>query len=121
MGLLQYGLIGSIALFGLYQDEMAVYSIASILMFYTGIFYYYVAMVMMGSKEISFNYDLSLNHMWQTRAILGMGMLVLYMQEQVEVFYFVLPFFLIGFVGDIFSTLLIMGHIEIEKRDEPEE
>lgn len=52
---------------------------------------------------------------------MGMGMLVLYIQEQVEVFYFVLPFFLIGFVGDIFSTLLITGQIELDNRDEPEE
>lgn len=121
MGLLQYGLIGSIALFAFYQDEMAVYSIASILMFYTCIFYYYVATVMMGIKEISFNWESGINHMWQTRVIMGMGMLVLFVQKQVEVFYFVLPFFLIGFVGDIFSTLLITGQIELDNRDEPEE
>ena len=29
--------------------------------------------------------------------------------------------FIIGFVGDIFSTLLIMGQIELDNRDEPEE
>lgn len=121
MGLLQYGLIGSIALFAFYQDEMAVYSIASILMFYTCVFYYYVAMVMMNIKEISFDLDSGMNHMWQTRVIMGMGMSILFIQQQFEVFYFVLPFFIIGFVGDIFSTLLIMGQIELDNRDEPEE
>lgn len=52
---------------------------------------------------------------------MGMGMSILFIQQQFEVFYFVLPFFIIGFVGDIFSTLLIMGQIELDNRDEPEE
>ena len=77
--------------------------------------------VMMNIKEISFDWDSGINHMWQTRVIMGMGMTVLYIQEHVEVFYFVLPFFLIGFIGDIFSTLLLTGRIEIHDRDEPEE
>jgi len=38
----------------------------------------------------------------------------------IEVFFFVLPFFVIGFVGDIFSTLLLTGRIALEERDRPE-
>jgi len=51
-----------------------------------------------------------------------MAMLIIYMQEYVEVFYYILPFFVIGIIGDIFSTLLLLGYIELgESKDPPDE
>lgn len=120
MGLLQYALISSIAWFAFYQNEVAVQIIASILLFYSLIFYYFVATVMMTIKEIAFDWESGINQMWQTRVIMGMGMAIMYMQGYIEVFFFVLPFFVIGFVGDIFSTLLLTGRIALEERDRSE-
>ena len=80
----------------------------------------FVATVMMTIKEIAFDWESGINQMWQTRVIMGMGMAIMYMQGYIEVFFFVLPFFVIGFVGDIFSTLLLTGRIALEERDRPE-
>jgi hypothetical protein len=89
---------------------------------YTTIFYYYVTVVMMTIKQISFDWESGLSEMWQFRAIMGMAMLIIYMQGYIEVFYYILPFFVIGIIGDIFSSLLLLGYIELgETKDPPDE
>lgn len=113
MGLLQYGLLGAILAFTVNQSEVSQAVVIGIVALYATIFYYYVMMVMMTLKEISFDWESGLNHIWQTRIILAMAMGILIMQDHIEVFYYVLPFFAIGFIGDIFSTLLLLGYISL--------
>ncbi len=122
MGLLQYGLLGAILAFTINQSEVSQAVVIGITALYATIFYYYVMMVMMTLKEISFDWQSGANHIWQTRVILSMAMSIMMIQGHIEVFYYVLPFFVIGFIGDIFSTLLLWGFISLndakEDRDE---
>lgn len=113
MGLLQYGLLGAILAFTVNQSEVSQAVVIGIVALYATVFYYYVMMVMMTLKEISFDWESGINHIWQTRIILAMAMGILIMQDHIEVFYYVLPFFAIGFIGDIFSTLLLLGYISL--------
>lgn len=113
MGLLQYGLLGAILAFTVNQSEVSQAVVIGIVALYATVFYYYVMMVMMTLKEISFDLESGINHIWQTRIILAMAMGILIMQDHIEVFYYVLPFFAIGFIGDIFSTLLLLGYISL--------
>lgn len=121
MGLLQYGLLGAILAFTLDQSEISQAVVIGILALYATIFYYYVATVMMNLKEISFDWESGMNYIWQTRVILSMSMGILMMQGHIEVFYYVLPFFIIGLVGDIFSTLLLMGYITLDNAKDSED
>lgn len=113
MGLLQYGLLGAILAFTVNQSEVSQAVVVGIIALYATIFYYYVMMVMMTLKEISFDWESGVNYIWQTRIILAMAMGILIMQGYIEVFYYALPFFAIGFIGDIFSTLLLLGFISL--------
>jgi len=113
MGLLQYGLLGAILAFTVNQSEVSQAVVVGIIALYATIFYYYVMMVMMTLKEISFDWESGVNYIWQTRIILAMAMAILMMQGYIEVFYYALPFFAIGFIGDIFSTLLLLGFISL--------
>lgn len=113
MGLLQYGLLGAILAFTVNQSEVSQAVVIGIVALYATVFYYYVMMVMMTLKEISFDWESGINHIWQTRIILAMAMGILIMQGYIEVFYYALPFFAIGFIGDIFSTLLLLGFISL--------
>ena len=113
MVLLQYGLLGAILAFTVNQSEVSQAVVIGIVALYATVFYYYVMMVMMTLKEISFDWESGINYIWQTRVILSMAMVILIMQGHIEVFYYVLPFFAIGFIGDIFSTLLLLGYISL--------
>ena len=118
MGLLQYGLLGAILAFTINQSEVSQAVVIGITALYATIFYYYVMMVMMTLKEISFDWESGANHICQTRVILSMSMGILIMQGHIEVFYYVLPLFVIGFIGDIFSTLLLWGFISLNDAKE---
>ena len=122
MSRLQYLLLLSITAFAFYPAEETELFLVSIMVTYATIFYYYVTAVMMTIKQISFDWESGLSEMWQFRFIMGMAMLIMYMQGYIEVFYYILPFFVIGIIGDIFSTLLLLGYIELgESKDPPDE
>lgn len=122
MSRLQFILLLSITAFALYPAEETELFLVSIMVTYATIFYYYVTAVMMTIKQISFDWEGGLSEMWQFRFIMGMAMLIMYMQGYIEVFYYILPFFVIGIIGDIFSTLLLLGYIELgESKDPPDE
>ena len=122
MSRLQYLLLLSIAAFAFYPAAETELFVISIMVLYSTIFYYYVTAVMMTIKQISFDWESGLSEMWQFRFIMGMAMLIMYMQGYIEVFYYILPFFVIGIIGDIFSTLLLLGYIELgESKDPPDE
>ena len=122
MGLLQYGLLGAILAFTVNQSEVSQAVVVGIIALYATIFYYYVMMAMMTLKEISFDWESGVNYIWQTRVILSMAMAILMMQGYIAVFYYVLPFFVIGFIGDIFSTLLLLGFISLnDAKEDPED
>ena len=114
---LMYGLLASILAFIMWAGEETVMKVAAIMSLFATIFYYYVTTVMMTLKDIQFNFDGQFSEMWQIRTVLLMAMSILYMQGQIEVFYYIMPFFVIGLIGDIFSTMIMIGYITLEASD----
>ncbi len=114
---LMYGLLASILAFITWPGEETVMIVAAIMALFATIFYYYVTTVMMTLKDIQFNFDGQFSEMWQIRTVLLMAMSILYMQGQIEVFYYIMPFFVIGLIGDIFSTMIMIGYITLEASD----
>ena len=120
---LMYGLLVSILAFVVWPSEDTVMIVAAIMALFATIFYYYVTAVMMTLKDIQFNFDGQFSEMWQIRTVLLMAMSILYTQGQIEVFYYIMPFFVIGLIGDIFSSMIMIGYITLEASDpdDPEE
>jgi len=120
---LMYGLLASILAFVVWPSEDTVMIVAAIMALFASIFYYYVTAVMMTLKDIQFNFDGQFSEMWQIRTVLLMAMSILYTQGQIEVFYYIMPFFVIGLIGDIFSSMIMIGYITLEASDpdDPEE
>lgn len=120
---LMYGLLASILAFVVWPSEDTVMVVAAIMALFATIFYYYVTAVMMTLKDIQFNFDGQFSEMWQIRTVLLMAMSILYTQGQIEVFYYIMPFFVIGLIGDIFSSMIMIGYITLEASDpdDPEE
>jgi|TARA_R110002074_G_scaffold394441_1_gene581835 hypothetical protein len=120
---LMYGLLASILAFVVWPSEDTVMIVAAIMALFATIFYYYVTAVMMTLKDIQFNFDGQFSEMWQIRTVLLMAMSILYTQGQIEVFYYIMPFFVIGLIGDIFSSMIMIGYITLEASDpdDPEE
>ena len=118
-----YGLLASILAFVVWPSEDTVMVVAAIMALFATIFYYYVTAVMMTLKDIQFNFDGQFSEMWQIRTVLLMAMSILYTQGQIEVFYYIMPFFVIGLIGDIFSSMIMIGYITLEASDpdDPEE
>ena len=120
---LMYGLLASILAFVVWPSEDTVMIVSAIMALFATIFYYYVTAVMMTLKDIQFNFDGQFSEMWQIRTVLLMAMSILYTQGQIEVFYYIMPFFVIGLIGDIFSSMIMIGYITLEASDpdDPEE
>ena len=80
---------------------------------YATLFYYITCQVLIGLKDMRIEVNQSsLSEMWQVRMILLMAMFIVYQVGQIELFYYCLPYILMGTGGDIFATLLLLGFIE---------
>ena len=75
----------------------------------------------LGLQSIGLNTDIDLSYTWQTRAIVSVSALVMYLGGFTEVFFFILPFLIIGVLSDIMATLIIAGIVEVEEADEEDE
>ena len=113
LSIFQYVLIGAIAAFSLFEIHDAEYIIITIMVGYASLFYYLIFSVMIRTKDIEFNTEGMFSEMWQTRVIFILAVWIMYYQGYIEEFYYVLPFMLIGLAGDIFSSLVMFGYIEL--------
>lgn len=75
----------------------------------------------LGLQSIGLNTDIELSYTWQTRVIVTISAVVVYMSGFSEVAFYVLPFLIIGILSDIMATLIVAGIIEIETLDDDEE
>ena len=121
MTILQYALLFGVAVFAFIPGPETELVVVSIMCLYSTIFYYYVTTVMMTIKVIQFDWEGGISEMWQFRFIMGMAMAIIYVQGYIGTFFYVLPFFIIGTVGDIFSSLLILGYISLDNSEDTEE
>ena len=75
---------------------------------------------MSGTKIVDLDLEADLNQLWQNRLITMAGSVALYVVGMTEVFYYVLPFQIIGLFCDILATGFKTGILEMEEV-EPEE
>ena len=101
--------------------ELAQYFLAGSLTVSATMFYLLMLHSILGLQSIGLNTDIDLNYTWQTRAIVTVSAIAIYLAGFTEVFFYVLPFLLIGILSDIMATLIVAGIIEIEQADDEEE
>lgn len=95
--------------------EIAEYFLAGSLLISSSMFYLLMLNSILGLQEIGLNTDIDLNRTWQSRVIVSMAAAGVYLIGFTQVFYFVLPFLIIGVISDIAATLIVAGIIEIEE------
>jgi hypothetical protein len=101
--------------------EYAQYFLAGSLLTSSTMFYLLMMNSIIGLQSVDLNTDIDLNYTWQTRVIVTLAAVVVYLSGFTEVFFYVLPFLLIGTITDTTATLLITGFIELEKAEDEEE
>lgn len=102
-------------------SELAQYFLAGSLTVSATMFYLLMLHSILGLQSIGLNTDIDLSYTWQTRAIVSVSALVMYLGGFTEVFFFILPFLIIGVLSDIMATLIIAGIVEVEEADEEDE
>lgn len=101
--------------------EYAQYFLAGSLLTSSSMFYLLITNSIVGLQTVDLNTDIDLNYTWQTRVIVTLSAVVVYLSGFTEVFFYVLPFLLIGSITDVTATLLITGFIELEEAEDEEE
>lgn len=101
--------------------EFAEYFLVGSLITPALMFYLLMLQSILGLKSIGLNDDIELSYTWQTRTIITISAVVVYMSGFGWALFFALPFLLIGTISDITATLIILGFIEIETSDEEDE
>jgi hypothetical protein len=101
--------------------EYAQYFLAGSLLTSSTMFYLLITNSIIGLQTVDINTDIDLNYTWQTRVIVTLSAVVVYLSGFSEVFFYVLPFLLIGSITDVTATLLITGFIELEEAEDEEE
>ena len=83
---------------------------------------YLITQVLIGMKDMRIDVEHgNLSEMWQIRMILLMAAYLVYELGHIELFYYCLPYILMGTAGDIFATLMLIGFIEYSGGDPDEE
>jgi len=101
--------------------EYAQYFLAGSLLTSSTMFYLLMMNSIIGLRSVDLNTDIDLNYTWQTRVIVTLAAVVVYLSGFTEVFFYVLPFLLIGTITDTTATLLITGFIELEEAEDDDE
>lgn len=95
-------------------------ALASIMVVFSSMFYILMFNAMSGQKEVGLDIEADLNNVWQNRIISIGAMVALYKIEMFSVFYFALPFQLIGLCCDILATGFKLGYLTVEEVDREE-
>ena len=99
-------------------NEVSVTILSAIMIFLSSLFYYVVGAVFVGTKQVSMVVGGPLNQMWQNRACEIIGAITLYSFGYTGVFYFVLPYLMLTLYIDTMSSLVTMGIIEFQEKEE---
>jgi hypothetical protein len=90
-------------------------------------FYLLMLQSILGLQSVGLNTDVDQNYTWQTRAIVSVSAIAIYLAGFTEVTFYILPFLIIGILSDIMATLIVAGIVEIDEEEyeddeeEPEE
>lgn len=99
-------------------NEVSVTILSAIMIFLSSLFYFVVGAVFVGTKQVSMVVGGPLNQMWQNRACEIIGAITLYSFGYTGVFYFVLPYLMLTLYIDTMSSLVTMGIIEFQEKEE---
>ena len=116
----QVPMLVAIALSVVYPDSGASIALASLMILYSSMFYLLMFSAMSGTKIVDLDVDVNLNLLWQNRLITVSGSVALYVVGMTEVFYYALPFQLIGISCDLLATGFALGILGMEEVDEDE-
>ncbi|MDB4575455.1 hypothetical protein N9112_00690 [bacterium] len=114
----QVPMLVAIALSVVYPDSGANIALASLMILYSSMFYLLMFSAMSGTKIVDLDVDVNLNLLWQNRLITVSGSVALYVVGMTEVFYYALPFQLIGISCDLLATGFALGILGMEEVDE---
>ena len=116
----QVPMLVAIVLAVVYPESSGSTILASLMVVFSSLFYLLIFSAMSGTKIVDLDLEADLNQLWQNRLITMAGSVALYVVGMTEVFYYVLPFQIIGLFCDILATGFKTGIIEMEEV-EPEE
>ena len=113
----QISLLSFIALAIVYPNSGGGIALASVMAFFASMFYILTFNAMTGQKEVGLDLDTNAHHIWQNRIISIAATVALYKVGMTEVFYYILPFQIIGFSCDALVTGIKMHILEVEEVD----
>jgi len=116
----QVPMLVAIVLAVVYPESSGSTILASLMVVFSSLFYLLIFSAMSGTKIVDLDLEADLNQLWQNRLITMAGSVALYVVGMTEVFYYVLPFQIIGLFCDILATGFKTGILEMEEV-EPEE
>ena len=116
----QVPMLVAIAMAVMYPESGGDIALASLMVVFSSLFYMLIFSAMSGTKVVDLDLEADLNQLWQNRLITMAGSVALYVVGMTEVFYYVLPFQIIGLFCDILATGFKTGILEMEEV-EPEE
>ena len=115
----KFPLLIAMVLYIIYPDTGIDVIIGYLLGFFSVNFYWLLANVLMGNRDVILTTDVTISEIFQIRFICIGASALMYMTGNIPVFYFTLPFVPIGLVCDITITLIKLGFLEyIDKEDE---
>ena len=117
----QVPMLVAIVLAVVYPESSGSTALASIMILFSSMFYLLIFSAMSGTKVVDLDLEGSLHSLWQNRLITISGSVALYVIGMTEVFYYVLPFQIIGLFCDILATGFKTGILEMEEMDIPDE
>jgi len=81
-------------------------------------FYFLMFNALSGQKEVSLDVEHDLNDLWINRTITISASAFVFMHEYTSVFYYVLPFLIIGTLCDLLATGFKLGYLSFEELDQ---
>ena len=101
-----------------YPNEGFDTAVAAILCFYAISFYWLIAQVLVGNRELELSLYAPLSKLWQVRVVAIGALAMLYFYNNIGAFYFALPFVGIGLACDIIITLISVGFLEYSEEED---
>jgi hypothetical protein len=114
----KFPLLLSMLLAVFYPNEGFDTAVAAILCFYAISFYWLIAQVLVGNRELELSLYAPLSKLWQVRVVAIGSLAMLYFYNNIGAFYFALPFVGIGLACDIIITLISVGFLEYSEEED---
>ena len=117
----QVPMLVAIALAVVYPESGGDIALAGLMVLFSSMFYMLIFSAMSGTKIVDLDLEVDLNPLWQNRIVTIAGAVALYAVGMTEVFYYVLPYQLIGLFCDLLATGFKLGYLGMEEVEEEDE